>query len=377
LFVEVRVRSVFVVIVVALIAGCQKTPAQSQNTGQAQSKQAQTKPAQGSSSPAAATQPTSGVPPAGQPPAGAQPAAPPPAKPVPAALPEVVARIDGKPVTKAEFERAIHNIEARAGRSVPAEQRNQVLRSVLDELIAFKLVLTEAQVRSIGVTDTEVDARLAEIKKQFPTEAAFQEALKQRQLNLADLKTETRTELIVNKTVEAEVAPKVVVGQPELDAFYKENPDQFKQPEQVRASHILFPIDASAAEDAKKKTRAEAESVLKRAQSGEDFAALAKQYSKDSSASNGGDLNFFPRGQMVPAFEQVAFTLDPGKISGLVESQFGIHIIKVTEKRPGRVVPLAEVSDRLTGFLKQQKQQQLAQAFLQSLRMKYKVEVLI
>ncbi len=360
-------RSVLLVCGFVVALGCQKTPAQSQQAGQA------ARAPSGSSTPAAQTPAPQG--------STAQPTAPattPPApKPIPAEIPEVVARINGMPLTRAEFERAIRNVEMRAGRGVPPEQRDQVLRGILDELIAFKLVLTEAQVRSIAVTDQDVDARVGEIKKQFPSEAEFLQALKQRQLTLDQLKSETRTELIVNRTLEAEVAPKVVVGQPELDAYYKENPDKFKQPEQVRASHILFPVDSSATDEVKKKTRAEAESVLKRAQSGEDFAALAKQYSKDSSASNGGDLNFFQRGAMVPQFDQTAFSLAPGTISGIVESQFGLHIIKVTEKRPERVVPLADVSDKLSTFLKQQKQQQLAQAFLQSLRSKYKVEVLI
>ena len=202
--------------------------------------------------------------------------------------------------------------------------------------------------------------------------------LKQRQLTVVELKAETRTELMVNKTMEAEIAPKAVVGQPELDAFYQQNPDQFKQPEQVRASHILFSIDTSATEDVKKKTRAEAEAILKRAQSGEDFAALAKQVLRRIHRRQTAAISTsFPRGQMVPAFDQVAFALEPGAISGIVESQFGLHIIKVTEKRPARIVPLAEVSDRLGGFLKQQKQQQIAQSFLQSLSSKYKVEVLI
>lgn len=368
-------RSVLVIGGLVLVLGCQKTPAQSQQSGQA------TGTPSGSSTPvragsAAPAQTGSAAPATGAAAPGtpAQEAAP---KPVPAELPDVVARINGMPVARSEFERAIRNVEMRAGRSVPPDQRDAVLRNVLDELIAFKLVLTEAQARSIVVNDPDVEARIAEIRKQFKTDAEFQQALKQRQITLDQLRTETRTELIVNKTMEGEVEPKAVVGPEDLDAFYKQNPDKFKQPEQVRASHILFPVDSGATDDAKKKTRAECEAVLKRAQGGEDFGALAKQYSKDSSASNGGDLNFFARGAMVPPFEQAAFALEVGKVSGIVESQFGLHIIKVTDKRPGRVVPLAEVSDRLTAFLKQQKQQQIAQAFLKSLRTKYKVEVLI
>jgi ABC-type Fe3+/spermidine/putrescine transport system ATPase subunit len=115
-----------------------------------------------------------------------------------------------------------------------------------------------------------------------------------------------------------------------------------------------------------------------RAKAGEDFAALAKQYSKDpGSAAVGGDLNFFPKEQMVPPFSAAAFAMKPGEISNLVETQFGLHIIKVTDRRVGRTVPLAEVSDRLSNFLKQRRQQELMQQYLQGLKAKYRVEILI
>ncbi len=351
-------RSLLFVPVFALSLACNRTPAASQSA------QAAEKPAQ--AAPAA---------PAGQSPA--EPPARPAAKPVPETLPDIVARVNGENVARAEFERAIRNIEARAGRSVPADQRDEVYRGVLDELIAFKLVLAEARARNIGVSTEEVASRIAEIRKQFQTEDAFKKALASRQMTPADLESETRTEILVNRTIEAEVLPKVSVSPQDLEAFYRENPEQFKEPEQVRASHILFPVDRAATPEAKKETRAQAEAVLKRAKAGEDFAALAKEFSKDSSAAAGGDLNYFPRGQMVPPFEQAAFGLEVGALSDVVETDFGLHIIKVTDRKQERVVPLNEVTDQLTNFLKQRKQQAAANAFLQALRAKYKVEVLL
>jgi peptidyl-prolyl cis-trans isomerase C len=359
------VRQVSILIVFSLLAGCNRAPAaQSQTTAGA--------PGASTAKPAAQG--------AGATPAGAAPgapAAPPAARPVPATLPDVVARVNGEPCSRGELERAIKNVEQRAGRPVPPEQRDQVFRGVLNELLSFKVVAAEGKARGITVTDQEIDGRIAEIRKQVPSEDAFQQALKARQMTAADLRNETRTEILVNKTMEAEVAPKVVVAPADLDAYYKEHPEQFKQPEQLRASHILFPVESSATDDFKKTTRAQAEAVLKRAKAGEDFATLAKEFSKDGSASAGGDLNFFPRGQMVPAFEQAAFALKPGEISGIVESQFGLHIIKTTDYKAAQVVPLAEVSDRLSGFLRQRKQQELVQQFVESLKAKYKVEVLM
>jgi peptidyl-prolyl cis-trans isomerase C len=327
--------------------------------------------------------------PAGQP--GAQPApgqtpgqpgAPPaqaeaPVKPVPATLPDAVAKIDTETITKSDLERAIKSVEARVGRSVPPDQRDRVYRPVLDELVNIRLVAHEGKARNIAVADADVDGQIGKIRQQFKTEDEFKTALTQRSLTIDDVKSETRTELLVNKTLEAEILPKVAVAQTDLDAYYQANPDQFKAAESVRASHILIPMNASMTEAQKTEAKTQAEGILKRVRAGEDFAELAKQYSKDGSAASGGDLNYFERGKMVPAFEQAAFSLKTGEVSNVVETPFGYHIIKVTDHKDAHTVPLAEVSDRLSTFLKQRKQQELTQTFIQSLHSKYKVEILI
>ncbi len=122
---------------------------------------------------------------------------------------------------------------------------------------------------------------------------------------------------------------------------------RFSQPEQRRAAHILFKVASDASPEARAKTEREARAVLARAKGGEDFAALARKHSQDTSAANGGDLGFFGRGQMVPEFETAAFGLAVGQVSDLVESPFGFHIIKVTETRAAREIPLDEVRQSL------------------------------
>ncbi len=141
---------------------------------------------------------------------------------------------------------------------------------------------------------------------------------------------------------------KVVVSPADVERAYNEGIDQYTTPEQVRASHILFKTDGK--DDAA--VKAKAEEVLKQAKSGADFAELAKKYSEDeSSAKNGGDLDYFSKGRMVPEFDQVAFSLQPGQISDLVKSQFGYHIIKVVDKKPASTKTLAEVRQQITDQL--------------------------
>jgi peptidyl-prolyl cis-trans isomerase D len=141
---------------------------------------------------------------------------------------------------------------------------------------------------------------------------------------------------------------KVIVPPADVERAYNDNIDQYSTPEQVRASHILLKTEGK--DDAT--VKAKAEEILKQAKAGADFGELAKKNSEDEgSAKNGGDLDFFTRGRMVPEFDAVAFTLQPGQISDVVKSQFGYHIIKVTDKKPGTRRTLAEMRQQLTDQL--------------------------
>lgn len=137
--------------------------------------------------------------------------------------------------------------------------------------------------------------------------------------------------------------------------------DRFTEQEQVRASHILIPIAPDADDAGKATARKKAEDVLAKVKAGGDFAALAKENSGDpGSASKGGDLGFFPRGRMVGPFEEVAFSLAPGTVSEIVESPFGLHIIRVDEKKPGGPQPLDQVREEIVTTLTDERGLELA-----------------
>ena len=311
------------------------------------------------------------------PPAAAQ-LQPPAAKPVPPQLPEIVARVNGEAINGAELERAVKALEGRAGGPVPADQRDRVFRGVLDDMIGYKLLIQEAKARKIAVPDAEIEAQIAQIRSQFPTQQQFEQALAAQKLTLEDVREDARSEMSVEKLVEGEIAAKIAVKPEAVNDFYQKNQDKFQQGPRVRASHILisFPQNADAA--AKQQAKTKAEGILKDLKAGKDFAAAAKESSQDpGSAVNGGDLGFFEKGQMVPPFEQAAFALNPGEMSELVESQFGYHIIKVAEKQTQRVVPLDEAKGQIEQYLSQQNRQAETEAFVNTLKTKAKIEILI
>jgi peptidyl-prolyl cis-trans isomerase D len=156
----------------------------------------------------------------------------------------------------------------------------------------------------------------------------------------------------------------IVVPQADIEAFYKQNLQQYQTPAQVRASHILLKLEGKD----EKQVQALADEIAKKAKAGADFAALAKQYSEDDSNNmNGGDLDYFGRGRMVAEFEQAAFAMKAGEISNPVKTAFGYHIIKVVDNKPDTTRPVAEVRPEIEDQLKWQKAQAEAEKIAKSL----------
>jgi peptidyl-prolyl cis-trans isomerase C len=362
-------------LVALLLAGCSKTPVTSGEAAASGAPQAA--PAAQATQAPQTTPPASAVP--GQPPTGGPQATPSaaPVKPVPATLPDVIAKVNGEVIQKGELEDAVKSLEGQAGRQVPAEERDQVYRAVLDRLVVGHVLLQESKSRKVTVPDSDIDARMGQLRQRFPSEEEFKKALTGRGLTIEKAREEMRRQLAIERMIDAEVSPQVTVSDQDVKAFYDKNPDQFQQPEGWRASHILIMTPQGATDAQKKEARAKIDEALKEVKAGGDFAEIAKKYSQDGSAQAGGDLNYFSKGQMVKPFEDATAALKVGEVSGVVETQFGYHVIKLTDKRAPRTVPLLEVNQRIADYLVNRAKQEKASAFVDSLRSKSRIEVLI
>jgi peptidyl-prolyl cis-trans isomerase C len=261
---------------------------------------------------------------------------------------------------------------------VPPEKRDEVLRNLLDQLIAYHLLAQESRARKIDVDEATVEAQMGQIRGSFPTDQAFQQGMAAQGLTLDQVRQQTRTNLLVQKVIDAEVASKIVVQDAEVSAFYQQNLDRFKQGDTVHASHILIGLPQNATPQQKSEAKTKAQAVLKQLRGGGDFAAAARAESQDpGSAQNGGDLGFFPKGQMTPAFEEAAFKTRPGAITPIVETPFGFHIIKVHERRAPRTAPLDEVGGQIKNFLEQGQREQKLEQFVEQVKTKSKIEILV
>ncbi|WP_245995877.1 peptidylprolyl isomerase [Paenibacillus taihuensis] len=228
-------------------------------------------------------------------------------------------------------------------------------KQTLDNLIQDELVKQEAKKKGIVITDKDVDAEIAKIKKQFPTEADFQSALQQAGMTLDDLKKQTPAQLRITKLVE----PSVKVTDADVKQYFEQNKEQYDQPEQVKALHILVA------------TKEEADEILKQLNAGADFAKLAEEKSLDTGSKDaGGDLGYFGKGTMVAEFEQAAFSLKVGELSEPVKTQFGYHIIKVTDHKAAKAATLDQYQAEIKETLTRQKISELAATWLEDLKAK-------
>ena len=313
-----------------------------------------------------------------RPDAAADVAAPPAADPVPAELPEVVARVGAYSITRAELERAVRSAEIQAGQALPTQFRDSVYRTVLDRLVAFHLLLQESERLGIAVDDAAVEARIDTIRSGFADEEAFEAQLDSWNTSLYILRGEARRDLLVEQVLESAVLADVEIDPESVRVFYEQHPAQFTERGGVRARHILIAVSPDAADSEKSEARERARGLRLEAENGADFGALAREHSDDpGSASDGGDLGLVVEGRTVPAFEAALFALEPGELSGVVETPFGFHVIQMIERQDDRLVPFEEAGGPIRDLLLQQEQQARTAAFIDELRTKFEVQVLI
>jgi len=266
---------------------------------------------------------------------------------------------------------------AQQGRPVQEADGAKMKGQILDRLIEQQLLYAQSKKEGIKIADKSIDEHLAKLKARFPSQQEFEKALKQMNLTEASLKEKTREGMAIQELITKEVASKVTISDAEVEKFYKSHPEFFKQPEQVKASHILIKSDAKDDQAKKDAAKKKIEDIQKKVKNGGDFASLAKEYSEGPSGKQGGDLGFFGRGQMVKPFEDAAFVLEPGQVSDVVKTRFGYHLIKVTDKKAAGTVPLKDVKEKIRGYLKQQKVNTALEAYIKKLKDGAKIEKFI
>lgn len=287
----------------------------------------------------------------------------------------VVAQVNGQPITSRDFDTAMKAAKQQfAGlgwQEGDQEQLKQMQTLTLDRLIDFELLYQASQKEKVNVDDNAIKEKMSAFKKQFPSDAEFQSFLTTNELTEEVMQTQLRRKMAIEGLQEKlydQFVGGTKVTDDELRQFYDANKDSIKQPEKVRASHILVAVEANADEAAKKAAMEKIKGIQKKLKDGGDFAKLAQESSDCPSKANGGDLDFFVRQQMVKPFADVAFSTPVGQTSDIVTTEFGYHLIKVTDKQPEKMLNFDEVKEKISTYLSQQKIDSQFEVYMKGLR---------
>ena len=297
----------------------------------------------------------------------------------PAAAPtttEVAATVNGVAISRAEVEQAARMLLAQSRTPAPTDpqQQRQVQDAALNLLIEQELLYQAAKGISLADLDKRVEEKFKAAQARMGSPAAFEQALGQAGLTGQEFKDRLARELLIADYIDQEVTAKISPTTDQAKQFYDANLDKFKQPETLKASHILIGADAKATPEERQAAQQKANDLLAKIKGGADFAELAKAESTCPSAKKGGDLGSFGRGQMVKPFEEVAFSLQDGEVSEVVETPFGYHIIKSQGKTPSETVPFAQVEERIKSLLKNEEAKKRLTAKIEELKQTAKIE---
>lgn len=258
---------------------------------------------------------------------------------------EPVAIVNGQAITLGNYEKLLalnkSSMESYYGSDIWSTEiedgktyKDTLKEIVLETMIGSEVVYQQAKKDNILPTDEQVQEQIDSFNESIKDDEDYQAELKEMGINEEFLKYQFSRDL-ANSNVQAKFEDETKISTDEMKKYYEENKDDYHT-NTVTASHILLKtIDDEGNElsdEEKAKAKKKAEEALAKVKAGEDFAEVAKEYSQDSTASNGGELGTFGKGQMVSEFEDAAFAMKPGEISDIVETQYGYHIIKVTER---------------------------------------------
>ncbi len=264
---------------------------------------------------------------------------------------EVIATVNDEPILGSDLRFLAYTTTAATEDSLKNVAFNE---RMLDQMIDRMVFSQEAKAAGFSVPDTTVEATVAQFIQQFGGEERVGQMLTRMGIERTDLSRSFKRDMVIREFVQKKVEPSIEVAEEDSRAFYEQHKESFASVDSVRARHIILMARQTDTPEIKEERHKQMMDIRKRAKAGEDFAALARQYSQDGAASDGGDLGYFARGMMVQPFSDAAFALKKGQISDIVETQFGYHVIQCVDVKPARKTTWEDVRPRVDSMLRQQ-----------------------
>lgn len=275
------------------------------------------------------------------------------------------------PITETDIDLEVKRIlfQAKAMQKPIDESMMASMREkVIDSLINREILYQQSKAMGITTDASEIDNSIDQIKQRLEAGQSFEGLLVEMGITIETMRTLVGQTNTIQKLLEMEVYPRAMVLEKDSRIFFENNPQYFKKPEEVKASHILIQVAPDSGDEEKQAARKKIEDIQIKLEAGGNFADLARQYSEGPSKVSGGDLGYFDRKKMVKPFSDAAFALKPGEISDIVETRFGYHLIKVYDKKAKSVYVFEDIKDRLSKILQQQKIQDETVLYVKELR---------
>ncbi len=292
----------------------------------------------------------------------------------------VAATVNGKEITRKEVEQAVEALIAQHKDQIPPDQMEQarlsLSKQMMENLVNKNLLLQEADNQGVEADPEKTEARFKEITQRFSSPEEIQQVFSSMGLSEDSFRQELTENLKIESLLATQVQPVPAVTSSDVDEFYQANPENFKSPEKVEASHILITVNPGTPPEIRTQKRLETARLRGEIDKGADFAQLAQQHSDCPSKSQGGNLGYFERGKMVKPFEEAAFNGKQGDITEVVETQFGYHLIKITGRQEAQDIPLEQVRDEVSSFLKEQNKEEAIKIYVDKLRSVATIEYL-
>lgn len=290
--------------------------------------------------------------------------------------PQVVARVNSVPITLNDVDTEITVIISRTlyHKDSSPEKREALRKEAIENLIEKELEYEEAKRQGITVDGAKVKERLREVKKSFPSEKEFNEALSRNNMTVRKYEERIERGFILEEIFRAEVEEKAKVGDEEIREYYEKNRNNYRELEKIKLRHIVIMFEPSKGSEDKDRAKKKAEEILARAKAGEDFGALAYETSEDVYKVKGGELGYVHRGRMDPELEKTAFALKVGEIMGPIETEYGYYIIKIEDRKPEKQYSFDEVKGEIRNMLEKKAKEERKTAWIKSLKEKAKIE---
>jgi len=292
-------------------------------------------------------------------------------------LPDVVAKVNGQDIHDddilRELKKTLKNYKDR-GIPLTAEEEKITAKKLIENEIERALLLQKGNEINALVSDEALDKKLRKVKSSFKSDSIFEHELKNRKLTLDQYKKELKIERLMQQVIDREIEPNIKISEKDIQSFYEKNKERFYMDKKARASVILIKAKRGDTKS-EKSAQQKIESILEKIKNGSTFNEMATKYSQDSLAPKGGDLGYFTKNQIFSAFSVRAFDMKVNEVSPVFKTGLGFHILKLTDLKEGKMIPLGRAKARIKKILRKNKVGNATRNYVETLKQKSKIKM--